>query len=104
MPLFLGYTARVWLCKEHIGLSLAMSRSIGDFALKSTGVIAKPETSTYNLNLNKDQFVILASDRLWDFVSSQEAVDVVGNVFYNGRAANEAYRELTKLSVKRWNQ
>jgi len=98
-----GYTARAWSCKERVGLGLAMSRSIGDFALKSTGVIPSPEINIHPLSLlTNDQFVVLASDGVWDFCTSQEAVDIVGTVFDSGGTANEACRELTRICVNRW--
>ncbi|KAK2994885.1 hypothetical protein RJ640_002278 [Escallonia rubra] len=54
---------------------LAVSRGIGDRHLKQW-VIAEPETRT--LSISPDcEFLILASDGLWDKVSNQEAVDVV---------------------------
>ena len=54
--------------------SLAVSRGIGDAHLKKW-VIAEPETKT--LRIDQDhEFLILASDGLWDKVSNQEAVDI----------------------------
>ena len=32
------------------------------------------------LNPEKDKFIILATDGLWDFLKPQEAVDIVANV------------------------
>ncbi|KAG2327558.1 hypothetical protein Bca4012_036564 [Brassica carinata] len=54
--------------------SLAVSRGIGDAHLKKW-VIAEPETKV--LRIDQDhEFLILASDGLWDKVSNQEAVDI----------------------------
>ncbi|CDY10703.1 BnaA05g12330D [Brassica napus] len=54
--------------------SLAVSRGIGDAHLKRW-VIAEPETKM--LRIDQDhEFLILASDGLWDKVSNQEAVDI----------------------------
>ncbi|XP_056861872.1 probable protein phosphatase 2C 25 [Raphanus sativus] len=54
--------------------SLAVSRGIGDAHLKRW-VIAEPETKM--LRIEQDhEFLILASDGLWDKVSNQEAVDI----------------------------
>lgn len=55
--------------------SLAVSRGIGDRQLKQW-VTAEPETKIVRIKTN-DEFLILASDGLWDKVSNQEAVDVV---------------------------
>ncbi|CAI9107000.1 OLC1v1006264C1 [Oldenlandia corymbosa var. corymbosa] len=54
--------------------SLAVSRGIGDQYLKQW-VVAEPETRI--LGLEPDlEFLILASDGLWDKVTNQEAIDI----------------------------
>ncbi|KAF7132420.1 hypothetical protein RHSIM_Rhsim09G0178300 [Rhododendron simsii] len=55
--------------------SLAVSRGLGDQHLKNW-VVAEPETKVIRLT-PECEFLILASDGLWDKVSNQEAVDVV---------------------------
>ncbi|GLT71546.1 hypothetical protein SLA2020_435560 [Shorea laevis] len=55
--------------------TLAVSRAIGDFHLKQW-IISEPEIK--KLPLTSDcEFLIMASDGLWDKVNDQEAVDVV---------------------------
>lgn len=55
--------------------SLAVSRGIGDRQLKQW-ITAEPETKV--LRIEPDcEFLILASDGLWDKVNNQEAVDAV---------------------------
>lgn len=50
---------------------LAMSRSIGDFVAAQLGVTSEPEV--IGVPLTKDhKFVVLASDGVWEFISSQE--------------------------------
>ncbi|EEF48973.1 protein phosphatase 2C 51 [Ricinus communis] len=53
---------------------LATSRSIGDQYLKPF-VISKPEV-TVNKRTEKDEFLILASDGLWDVISNEVACQV----------------------------
>ncbi|XP_068338638.1 probable protein phosphatase 2C 25 [Pyrus communis] len=55
--------------------SLAVSRGIGDRHLKQY-VIPEPETKVLRIK-PEHEFIIMASDGLWDKVSNQEAVDVV---------------------------
>ncbi|ONK57751.1 uncharacterized protein A4U43_C09F3720 [Asparagus officinalis] len=55
--------------------SLAISRSIGDANLKEW-IISEPETRSVNLTPDCE-FLVLASDGLWDKVSDEEAVNVV---------------------------
>lgn len=54
--------------------SLAVSRSIGDRYLKQW-ITAEPETKVIRLE-PEYEFLILASDGLWDKVSNQEAIDI----------------------------
>ena len=42
----------------------------GDYAVKSVGVIPEPEVSEFDLADNH-KFMILASDGVWEFISSQ---------------------------------
>ena len=44
-----GLPARIWLDKECTQIGLAMSRSIGDHALKSVGVISDPEVNEFKI-------------------------------------------------------
>ncbi|RAL37347.1 unnamed protein product [Cuscuta campestris] len=67
---FVDCNCGVW----RIQGSLAVSRAIGDRSLKQW-VIAEPETRVVPLH-SELEFLILASDGLWDKVSTQEAVDV----------------------------
>ncbi|XP_006307690.2 probable protein phosphatase 2C 2 [Capsella rubella] len=54
--------------------SLAVSRGIGDAHLKQW-IISNPETKVLRID-PQHEFLILASDGLWDKVSNQEAVDI----------------------------
>ena len=59
-------------------IGLAMARSIGDHAVKGVGVIAEPVVSVHNIDEELDEFVIIATDGVWEFISSEDAVDIVG--------------------------
>lgn len=61
---------RVWLGNEDLP-GLAMSRSFGDEVAASVGVTAFPEILEANYT-DKDKFIILASDGLWEFIESHE--------------------------------
>ncbi|BAF18292.1 protein phosphatase 2C 51 [Oryza sativa Japonica Group] len=64
---------------------LATSRSIGDYYLKPF-VSAEPEVRVVE-RTDKDEFLILASDGLWDVVSNEVACKIARNCL-NGRAAS----------------
>lgn len=54
--------------------SLAVSRGIGDRSLKQW-ITAEPESEIFKI-VPEFEFLIMASDGLWDKVSNQEAVDL----------------------------
>jgi serine/threonine protein phosphatase PrpC len=54
---------------------LAVTRAFGDRRLK-TYVSAEPEIKSWPL-AEGDDFLILASDGVWDVLNSQQAVDIV---------------------------
>ncbi|CAA7058293.1 unnamed protein product [Microthlaspi erraticum] len=72
---------------------LAVSRSIGDADLKNKKlVIAEPETRV--LEIEEDmEFLLLATDGLWDWVGNEEAVDTVLSVLAQGKTPLESEYE-----------
>ena len=56
--------------------NLAMSRAMGDNA-ESPYVNSNPDVTETERKFTEDKFIIIASDGLWDVMSSQEAVDFV---------------------------
>ncbi|KAF8718779.1 hypothetical protein HU200_025081 [Digitaria exilis] len=65
---------------------LAMSRAIGDSYLKPF-VISDPEVRVVERNDGEDEFLILASDGLWDVVSNEVACKVVRACLRNSSKA-----------------
>ncbi|XBW37900.1 hypothetical protein QEN19_003480 [Hanseniaspora menglaensis] len=70
---------------SRVNGNLALSRAIGDFEFKRNDklpaeeqiVTAYPDIIAHDLNLDFDDFVILACDGIWDCLSSQECVNLV---------------------------
>ncbi|CAD6223464.1 unnamed protein product [Miscanthus lutarioriparius] len=87
---------RVWLPFDDAP-GLAMARAFGDFCLKDYGVISVPEVFHWSLT-EKDQFVILASDGVWDVLSNQEAVDIVASSPSRSKAA----KSLVEAATREW--
>ena len=83
---FMG-PARVWTKKQIQG-GLAVSRSFGDLAMASAGVTPDPEIKKATLT-QKDKFVVLASDGVFEHLSNQQVVDIAGK-HTDPRAASEA--------------
>lgn len=88
--------ARVWLGDAWMP-GLAMSRSIGDTIAASCGVSPCPEVSVVDLTPD-DLFIILASDGVWEFLDSQDAVDTVKGCC----DAPEACKALTAAAKACW--
>ncbi|KAL3626561.1 hypothetical protein CASFOL_030110 [Castilleja foliolosa] len=69
---------RVWKPngEKITGPGLAVSRAFGDYFIKDYGLISEPEITNRCIS-SEDQFVILATDGVWDILSNQEAVEIV---------------------------
>lgn len=76
-----------------------MARSIGDHAVKSIGVIAEPVVSFHNVCEN-DEFLILATDGVWEFISSSESVQLVAEHLHKG--ATKACQILIETAAAKW--
>jgi hypothetical protein len=76
---------RVWLPHEEAP-GLAMSRTFGDFCLKDYGIIAVPELS-YRQLTDQDQFVVLATDGIWDVLSNEEVMELIASAPTRATAA-----------------
>ncbi|XP_075508268.1 putative protein phosphatase 2C 72 [Primulina tabacum] len=66
---------RVWLPHDD-SPGLAMSRAFGDFVLKYHGIIAIPDISYHRISPN-DQFLVLASDGVWDVLNNEDVIAIV---------------------------
>ncbi|KAJ1699839.1 hypothetical protein LUZ63_008351 [Rhynchospora breviuscula] len=88
--------SRVWL-PNNDAPGLAMARAFGDFCLKDYGLISVPDVS-YRRLTERDEFVILATDGIWDALSNKEAVDIVASAPSRSTAA----RALVDCAVRSW--
>ncbi|XP_044483394.1 probable protein phosphatase 2C 33 isoform X2 [Mangifera indica] len=88
--------ARVWL-PNNDSPGLAMARAFGDFCLKEFGLISVPDISCRRLT-DKDEFIVLATDGIWDVLSNKEVVDIVASAPTRASAA----RALVESAVRVW--
>ncbi|KAF3517843.1 hypothetical protein DY000_02064331 [Brassica cretica] len=88
--------ARVWLPNSD-SPGLAMARAFGDFCLKDYGLISVPDIN-YRRLTERDQFIVLASDGVWDVLSNKEAVDIIASAPSRSTAA----RALVDTAVRSW--
>ncbi|CAN1833390.1 Probable protein phosphatase 2C 33 [Linum perenne] len=70
--------ARIWLPNSN-SPGLAMARAFGDFCLKDYGLISIPDITHHRIT-DKDEFVVLATDGVWDVISNDDVVNIVGSV------------------------
>ncbi|OMJ76547.1 hypothetical protein SteCoe_24085 [Stentor coeruleus] len=85
---------RVFFKGKHYP-GIAMSRTIGDQLAQTVGVTCIPDVSVFNIEEN-DEFIIACSDGVWEFISSQEAVEEISR-HNNPRTAAE------NLATLAWN-
>ena len=90
---------RVYM-REKDMLGLAMTRSFGDYFGSIAGIIAEPEVTEYFLK-EEDKFMILASDGLFEFMSSQEVVDIVKD-YYDKNDVVGCCEYLYNESTRKW--
>lgn len=60
-----------------------------------------PEVTHYRLQPD-DAFLILASDGVWEFIESDEAVEIVGGIFNKGWSAEAACKHLIARAAVEW--
>ncbi|XP_038841400.1 protein phosphatase 1K, mitochondrial-like [Salvelinus namaycush] len=83
-----GFVTWNSLGQANVNGRLAMTRSIGDFHLKNTGVIALPETQRINLQHHQDTFLALTTDGINFIMNDQEICDVINQCHDPTEAAN----------------
>lgn len=77
----------------------AFTRSIGDLVSEELGVVAEPEILCKALNLH-DRFIVIASDGVFEFLTSQNVVDIVRKF----DDPSEACQALVDEAYNRWLQ
>ena len=90
---------RVWVKDDEVP-GLAMTRSFGDRVAAIAGTICVPEIKEYAFH-EGDKFVIIASDGIWEFISSEECINIVGK-FYENNDVVQCCEYLYNESRKRW--
>ncbi|XP_048629107.1 probable protein phosphatase 2C 74, partial [Brassica napus] len=88
--------ARLWL-PNHNSPGLAMARAFGDFCLKDFGLISFLTCPTDHLT-EKDEFVVLATDGIWDVLTNEEVVEIV----VKAPTRCTAGRALVEAAVRNW--
>ncbi|XP_062094946.1 probable protein phosphatase 2C 65 [Humulus lupulus] len=87
---------RIWMPEDDCP-GLAMARAFGDFCLKDYGLISIPDVSYRRLTPN-DQFVVLATDGIWDALTNSEVVKIVGSA----KKRSSAAKMVVNRAVRSW--
>ena len=92
---------RVWDKTQDKGPGLAMSRSIGDGQAKNLGVLAEPDIFEYTLN-EGDKFIVCASDGIWEYLSNDNVMNIIKDIYENEGKAEDACNLLVKKASEEW--
>ncbi|KAL5550711.1 hypothetical protein UlMin_000887 [Ulmus minor] len=87
---------RIWMPDEDCP-GLAMARAFGDFCLKDYGLISIPDVSYRKLTPN-DEFVVLATDGVWDALTNTEVIRIVASA----RKRCMAAKLVVKRALRAW--
>lgn len=87
---------RIWMPDDDCP-GLAMSRAFGDFCLKDYGLISAPDVF-YRRLTKQDEFVVLATDGVWDVLTNSEVINIVASAPRRSIAA----KMLVKRAVRAW--
>ena len=90
---------RVWIKEEEVP-GLAMTRSFGDRVAATVGVMSEPEIKEFDFT-EDDKYMIIASDGIWEFISSQECIDIIQS-YYESNDLKGCCEFLYQESSKRW--
>ena len=84
------------------GPGLTMSRSLGDIDADACGVIPTPEVRFHRLRPGRDRFIVLASDGVWEFLSSENVCEIVNGFWERGEDAIQATRFVIAKAAMAW--
>ncbi|CAI5738427.1 unnamed protein product [Peronospora destructor] len=87
--------------------NLAVARAIGDRDSRPF-VIGEAEIRQYDIEYDKDEFIVIASDGLWDVFTSCEVVEFVQDVMSGELGGREAWssggHSDTRVPIFKWSQ
>jgi serine/threonine protein phosphatase PrpC len=93
-----------WMGDSHDGAyvingNMSLSRAIGDRDEKPV-ISATPTIQKFRRNLASDRFVVLASDGLWDVMSSEQVAAYVSEALDKGGSESEIATRLAHSAVE----
>ena len=91
-----GDPPRLWR-KDAFEPGTAFSRSLGDFKAQELGCSSEPEIQEHVIDAS-DVCCVLATDGVWEFLTSQEVIDICVSC----KTPKEACYKIVAESYKRW--
>lgn len=91
---------RIWMPSGESALQgpgLAISRAFGDFFVKDFGLTSEPQVTQRYLT-SRDQFIILATDGVWDVLSNEEAIEIVAST----PKREDSAKRLAECAARAW--
>ena len=95
-----GGPLRIWYQGKK-GPGLSITRSFGDFDAEKLGVISVPDINEYNIDEEKINIIIIATEGLWTFLKNEKIMDIV-LPYYDNNDVIGATKKLTEISNKLW--
>ena len=77
----------------RVGGNISVTRSFGDFNMREFGLISEPYINKILVNDNEKNFLVLASDGVWDFIGEEE-------LFYSCFNNDDSYDICKKIMEK----
>ena len=93
---------RVWFKTENFP-GLAMSRSFGDKAAHSVGVIDEPDIIEMDVfsDFGRAACIVVASDGVWEFVGNEHLKEIVAK-YLTSKNAKDCVRDIVDMSRRLW--
>ncbi|CAD1810669.1 Protein phosphatase 2C family protein [Candida parapsilosis] len=90
---------------DRVNGNLALSRSIADFEFKKSVdlppeeqvVTCYPDVITHTINLDEDEFVVLACDGIWDCMHPQQVIDFIRKAIREEKDLEKICEEIMDL-------
>jgi len=95
-----GYVERRIFVKGKGYPGLLMTRSLGDLSVKGHGVVSTPEVVEWPTP--QGALLIVASDGVWEVMSTQKASEIIFEALGNGKSRQQAVEVLASAARARW--
>lgn len=96
-----GWTEHRIFVKGTDKPGLSMSRSIGDQIVKPIGVMPTPEVRKLEIRKEDEPFMVLASDGVWEFLTSETVVKAATSTL-RGRGVEQTVQDLYEAAKQCW--